>query len=67
MLHDPDLIRDAACTGKQQFQDHESARRAAKHQSDRRKNRVKLSVYKCEFCDHFHVGKEPPRKIKRKH
>lgn len=67
MRRDKDFHRITGCDGKQKFESFDSANRAVKHQGNRRETPVKLHVYRCQFCDHFHISRAPRRKFKGKH
>lgn len=65
-----DKSRDRACWGKQP---HESKERARAHKNSLilRGNNSLLEVYKCHWCDQWHVGHRPKggkkgRRSKRK-
>lgn len=58
---DPEADRLSGCVGKEGFADKTLAMKIA---SRRRKTNVKLLVYRCRFCDLFHLGADSRKKKK---
>lgn len=66
---DVDLISFIACAGKQQFEKADDAAAAVRRQrrgKGRDSKRVKLGLYKCEFCGFFHIGHDRKNRIRKR-
>ena len=56
-------FRKASCAGKETFSSPQDATKAKRNQRNRHK--ATLDVYRCAFCEQFHLGAPMPR-IKKK-
>ncbi len=57
---------EAGCIGKAKHKTYEAALAQAKkgQHGSSRVRRTKIAAYRCGFCEHYHVGKQPNRRLK---
>lgn len=60
----PSWLNDTQCTGKHRFDDATLAKKIARLSASR--NNDKISAYRCQFCNGWHVGHNKPKSDRRK-
>lgn len=55
--HDDNHFRDTSCLGKQKYEYGPAAAKAKDHLKSKKAKRGGLSVYRCHFCEYWHLGR----------